>query len=517
MPSHSREHHTITHANTSVDFPSDDLDGCGISHAPQAAEEEAEDARDDRADLGDAVRIRVRRGEIIITISAAALTGRRVRVAGAPERSLGDRARGERSLRVGRHRGRRPMGIPAPARAPAGFVGFAAVSADKRPGAFSSLTIRKDLAPFYEAVRAQVRALGGTIVSSGSIRDLREPATVGRSTTSLHYTGRAIDLFTTAGMQGDGDPYLVTRTGGTDANPEWTVHCVIDAPRADDPLFDPSLITEGEFECLVWRRGAAPTTIRRQARVFSLTELFARQGWLPIPARSGWRDTYLSCEWWHFQHHQGLTVGGSRFGDQLAEVWPEKLVQASGLALDAVWAGRGFRAGGAPAPTKPAPALPAEKVKWAATTLNAVAGASLDTGAAPGTDAAAALARFQSANGLQASGVLDASTEVALTQRALERISGAAFSHPGVLDDATVKAIKAFQRSSGLEPDGAVGRDTRSAMVAALVGGSVTPQRAARTARVTRVARDTRVRGDRVVPRDRTAADDGRSIASHPG
>jgi peptidoglycan hydrolase-like protein with peptidoglycan-binding domain len=427
---------------------------------------------DESAALLDAVRIEIRRGEIVITIradalEAAAATPSRIETrwagrGGAP--AVAAPVATGRTAAVARAAAARTGAAPT-------FVGLANVPADKYGDGYNYFRIRGDLTDSYRAAYRQVKALGGVLTSSGGIRDLGERATAGRSRTSLHYTGRAIDLFIYTGMQGGTEPYLVTRNGGTDDNPEWKLYCVSTTPLVDDPLYDASLIKEGELECVRWQRGTGYKTYRRRARYFSLTDVFARHGWVRIPARSDWRTQYLSCEWWHFQNDKGLAVGDSTFGDQLREVWPADKVRASGLALEATWAGRSFRVGqpvSRPA-APPPPALdPAEKIYWAQVVLNATAGEALATDGKPGTHTTAALQRFQSRNGLQPSGVMDASTEVALLQGALRRIAGQSFPRIGVLDDGTVAAVIQFQRAGGLNPDGRAGAKTRAAMVAAL-------------------------------------------------
>lgn len=293
----------------------------------------------------DAVRIEIRAGEIVITIRADALTAA---TAQAPAQVIRDAAPSASAMTAVRSARAMMRGPAEP-----GFVGFATAPADKYRSGYSSVQVRADLVESYRAAYQHVHALGGILTSSGGIRDLGEKATAGRAKASLHYTGRAIDLFIYSGMQSGEEPYLVTRAGGTDANPEWKLYCVSSAPMTASPLYDRALIAEREIECVRWVKGIGYETYTRRATCFSLTDLMARYGWEPIPARGSWKTEYLSCEWWHFQNGQGLTPGVSTFGDQLLQVWPGNLVRASGLALDALWAARSFRADGssvAPAP-----------------------------------------------------------------------------------------------------------------------------------------------------------------------
>ncbi len=336
----------------------EDLDACGVVHGP-GNDDESEVTITVRSSRGrstalvegvagghrfpdplggDAVRIQVRKGEVVITIRTDALDAGSSDPAVQAEPELAGSA-----SRRGRMRA--PAFLAAPA------VGFVTVPADRIGQGYGNFTLRADLAESYAVAHAQVKALGGILTSSGAVRSLREPATPGRSKTSLHYTGRALDLFIYTGMQGATDPYMVTRSGGTDANPDWKLYCVSTAPLVNDPLYQQELIKEGELECAVWRKGVGYSTVKRRATYFCLTDLLAAHGWLPIPARKDWKVNYLSCEWWHFQHHEGLVPGRSLFGDELLQVWPADLVRASGLMLDAIWAGRSFRA-----PTRAIPA-----------------------------------------------------------------------------------------------------------------------------------------------------------------
>ncbi|HEX2078564.1 MAG TPA: hypothetical protein VHG08_12670 [Longimicrobium sp.] len=315
-------------------------DGCGLGegdYAPGAADvmEGGADAAA-AADFGggapaagafpatdDVVQVRVRPGEIVIHIKTSALHPPSVDVAVSAADAAG------------------VAGVEMDAAA-AAFVGLTNVPADKRGNGYESFRIRTDLKDFYLSAYNQVKALGGVLTSSGGLRDLSAPVTPGRSRTSLHYTGRAIDLYIYTAMQGATDRYMVTRNGGTDANPEWKLWCVSENAEPSSPLYDASLIQEGEIEYLVWKKGTGTVAAKRTARYFCLSDVLERHGWQRIPARKDWRTTYTSVEWWHFQHPQGLVKGVSRFGDELRAVWPAAKVASSGLALNALWRGRSF-------------------------------------------------------------------------------------------------------------------------------------------------------------------------------
>ena len=348
------------------------------------------------------------------------------------------------------------------------------VPADHLPGGFGDFRIREDLVESYKRVLAQARALGGVVSSSGALRDLREPATAGRSRTSLHYTGRAIDLYIESGMRTVRNPYAVVPTV-TESRVTWTIWCESVTPHPDDALFDATLVSDRELDCAIWKSGPGFTLVKRRGRFFSLTDLFQANGWQSIPARTDWKTSYLSCEWWHFQNQRGLKNGVTKFGDELRQVWPSPLVAASGLALNAVWSGQSFKAAAAGADAAPAESLGDEKVAWIQAVLNSTNGTTLVVDGRTGTATSTALRRFQSACGMAATGICDSATETALIQRALERLGNTPFANVGVRDHATTESLKAFQASAGLDADGIIGPRSRAAMVERL-GRQTTPK-----------------------------------------
>jgi hypothetical protein len=223
------------------------------------------------------------------------------------------------------------------------LIGMRVVPADKWGDGYDKFRVRTDLEGSYLAVRERVLAFGGLVTSSGGIRDPSAPVTAGRSKTSLHYTARAIDLNIDSGLRAGATPYIVVRDGGTDERPLWRVYAVLGQGNPGSPLYDESLIEERDWPALVWREDAAPKTISRRARCVCLTELFAAAGWARIPARAGWKQDYLCCEWWHFQNETGLQAGVTTFGGELRKLWPAQVVDKSNLALGALWSGGAFR------------------------------------------------------------------------------------------------------------------------------------------------------------------------------
>jgi hypothetical protein len=176
------------------------------------------------------------------------------------------------------------------------------VEADRVPGTegFEAFRLRSDVVDRYQALRREVRDLGGVVTSAGSFRELTAEVTPGRSPTSMHYSGLALDLATRTGMQDpEADPYVVVREGR-----KWRVFCRSrSAP-------------ERELEAVVWRGGEV-SVVPVRANVIDFTEIAERHGFASIGPRSSFPGNYLSAEWWHFQCESALVPWVSQFGIEL--------------------------------------------------------------------------------------------------------------------------------------------------------------------------------------------------------
>jgi hypothetical protein len=177
-------------------------------------------------------------------------------------------------------------------------------------GGLPAFRLRSDVAPVYTAMRQDVVRAGAVVSSAGSLRDLDEPVSTGRSSTSLHYTGIALDLATNTGMQDVHQPYLVTAVGDR----RWQVWA-----RSDRGI-------ERTLDAVLWSRGALRTE-RVTAGVVDFTGIAVRHGFLPIRHRKTFPANYMSAEWWHFQYEGLLTPFISLFGIELLRLYPKKQLQ----------------------------------------------------------------------------------------------------------------------------------------------------------------------------------------------
>ena len=101
--------------------------------------------------------------------------------------------------------------------------------------------------------------------------------------------------------------------------------------------------------------------------------------------------------------------------------------------------------------------------------LNATEGERLDDDGNLGPLTRGALERFRRKYNLGAGGVLDAKTELALAQRAIEEIAQQSiFPQPGVLDAKTEQALITFKSDRGLRFNATLDSATRAALAGAL-------------------------------------------------
>jgi hypothetical protein len=219
-----------------------------------------------------------------------------------------------------------PVSAPAAATVPAfsatGLLPWERCEADKWGEGYASGWLRADAAAAYREVLAELRRHGGVLTSSGMRRDLTASVGPNRSATSMHYTGRAIDLFIYSGMQDpSGDAYVAERLG--DRRYRVWARCWADrvAKKADLP---PKVEVKNIATAKKRTSGVNVTD-----HFVDLTTLFAAHGFRPIRARPGFEQggDYLGAEWWHFQWEVGLVPGSSTFGSDLLRAYPRATLE----------------------------------------------------------------------------------------------------------------------------------------------------------------------------------------------
>jgi len=233
-----------------------------------------------------------------------------------------------------------------------GFLGFESkelATAYESPGAPLTsncrqrfVNMRPDALSALEIVVQKIIQAGGAFHTSGARRGLGATVSASRSSTSLHYLGRAIDLCTSAGMnRPQTDPYVITRDPSS--SDTWIVYA-----RSVNP--DRLGISENLTLQAVKSDNTEETVT---GKFINLTDLFSQSNFDRIPARSGWRNSrtpqgyqsnYLSSEWWHFQWEAGLVARETTFGSQLQQVWTLEQLQGTGPWVNSrnkTWNGSG--------------------------------------------------------------------------------------------------------------------------------------------------------------------------------
>lgn len=203
------------------------------------------------------------------------------------------------------------------------------VPADAYGDGYDRLQLRNDVAEVYRKVYDAVHAAGGLVTSSGGIRHLGANVSANRSAASLHYVGRALDLFVGSAMNdARKDPFVASRV----AERTYAIH----ARCSKDNNPDAKLPRKRKVEhCVTYAdrtEGRAVTD-----HFLDLTELFAAHGFKGIRARRSFENggSWAGAEWWHFQYETGLVDGVSTFGEEL-----QKIYSRDQLAGTSPWAER---------------------------------------------------------------------------------------------------------------------------------------------------------------------------------
>lgn len=192
---------------------------------------------------------------------------------------------------------------------------FEACPAHAYKEGYPRVWLRSDTAARYSRVYELVAAAGAMLTSSGGRRDLHAPVSAGRSATSFHYSGRALDLYLYSGMVNPAkDPYVVVRDG------DPLLHRVYARCNAGSG----SNLTLDQVITYANRTG----NLTAAGNFLDLTALFEAQGFQRIRARPNFPSggDQIGAEWWHFQDETDLVKGKSKFGDELLKVYSEATV-----------------------------------------------------------------------------------------------------------------------------------------------------------------------------------------------
>lgn len=187
-------------------------------------------------------------------------------------------------------------------------------TADRYMDGYDNFTLLEDVVLAYKPVYEAVKSAGGIIPSSGGKRELSASVGSGRSKTSFHYTGRALDVMIHSAMFDPRTDPLVVSRDSDNTNPYWRVY--VKAPGG----------TRMTIKAMVWKHNN-PGDKTVSGNFLDLTTLFSEAGFDRIRARNNWRRNYINIEWWHFQFTRGLVVGESTFGDELLKAYDRSILE----------------------------------------------------------------------------------------------------------------------------------------------------------------------------------------------
>ena len=209
-------------------------------------------------------------------------------------------------------------GVDAADAMPDRFV-FVRVPADKfRNEGYDRLSLRNDIAEQYQQVYDTVHAQGGLLTSSGGIRGLTATVNASRSATSMHYLGRALDLYIYSGMV---DPATDACVIVREAARTYRVYGRCNLKNNDQATLPPEKTLEN---VITYQSRIEGQTVR--GHFLDLTRLFQDHGFSPIKARRQFEEgsSMMGAEWWHFQSEEGLIEGVTTFGSELLKVYSRR-------------------------------------------------------------------------------------------------------------------------------------------------------------------------------------------------
>jgi hypothetical protein len=198
------------------------------------------------------------------------------------------------------------------------------VPADVWPGRCGNdhFWVRQDITGQYNALRNEVRALGGVLTAAAALRELDAPLTPGRIPTSLHYMGVALDLEPTTAMQNaDQDPYVISATG----DGQWQIWA-----RGHGGI--PRTVT-----AVLWQAGHTQQ-VQVTDKLIDFSALARRHGFRTIGPHSCFPKTYDCAEWWHLQSETALVPFISQFGAEILSLARYRLADLQ--KVGPLWANR---------------------------------------------------------------------------------------------------------------------------------------------------------------------------------
>lgn len=190
------------------------------------------------------------------------------------------------------------------------------IRSDVFNGSQIPVVLRSDALALYNQLYDQIHNQGGLITSAGSHRELSASVSAGRSSTSMHYLGLALDLHAGSGLQNISDnPYLIERSGAN----RWHVWNKVRAPQGKMQAVNAQIYNYST-------KTLVPVSLNE--RVIDFKTIANNNGFKDIGNRSCFPADYMCAEWWHFQCEDVLVPYLSQFGTELLTIYNEAQLSA---------------------------------------------------------------------------------------------------------------------------------------------------------------------------------------------
>jgi len=204
---------------------------------------------------------------------------------------------------------------------------------------YDNFRLRQDAAESFLDAKKVLDDCGVVLTSSGGRRSLHADVTANRAATSMHYLGRAFDLYVYSGMTSiDSDPFLVEYEGARN----WRLWARCSRPDNIPSDYEGNMT----FSPATWEHRKGDESYRiLQNNYLDFTALMQDHGFERISARKAFfKDgSRGGAEWWHFQYEIGLVAGETTFGSELLRVYTQDELEGTPPweYRDYVWNGDG--------------------------------------------------------------------------------------------------------------------------------------------------------------------------------
>jgi len=216
----------------------------------------------------------------------------------------------------------------------------------------TSAKLREDAAHNMLKAKEVVNNLGGIICHIGTLRNVSKPCTSQNcSSTSFHYTGMALDLYTHAGSiysKADVDKceYIIEYDNNevsSKGDPYFIVWARSDKPGAE---FGGFKVEQRTLSAVKTRSGRPPGIIEVTGYFMNLTAILAAYGYKRVNGRKTFytKSGPGASEWWHFETHIGLSARSTSYGSVMEKIYTvDKLSGTPPYEhKQSRWSGRGF-------------------------------------------------------------------------------------------------------------------------------------------------------------------------------